>query len=159
MAKNKTRKQKLQLIAAGHRQNVSTTNVEAQFLGIVTQPKSEKIENAYLALKYYQPEHECFSDWKPDELRAFSEFTRKLSQQRWQQIFQSGGSLGNKQGLGYTKHSNKSKLPNSTVIDKISPDIDFFELRVTQKARVHGFRSMSTFFLVWLDRNHKICPM
>ena len=158
MAKRKNERSNLKKMATlpSSRQSVDVTNVEAALLGLSTEPNRGQPESAYLALKYYQSEHECFSEWSADELRAFSEFSRKLSQQTWQDIFRSGGSIGKKTGLGYTQHKNKSKLPKCDVIGKISDEIDFFELRVTRKARAHGFRSKSTFFLVWLDRNHLI---
>lgn len=41
---------------------------------------------AFVALKYYRPEHQCLSQWTVDELRAFSAFCRKLAQMTWQQI-------------------------------------------------------------------------
>jgi hypothetical protein len=75
-----------------------------------------------------------------------------LNQSNWNFINNSGDKSGNKNGLGMTYHQDRKKLPSSKILDSISPDIKFFELRVTQKARVHGFRSFSSFFLVWLDR-------
>ena len=154
------RANKFKKIVHQNTQNIpDVTTVEAEFLGLITKPKTSSNTNAYLALKYYQPDHECFSEWTADELKAFSEFSRKLNQQTWQQVFQSGGKIGNKTGVGYTLHKDRSKLPQSAVLDSISEDINFFELRVTDKARVHGFRSISTFFLVWLDRNHQVYPM
>jgi hypothetical protein len=51
-----------------------------------------------------------------------------------------------------------SKLPYHPHLH-FNPDLTFFELRVTQQARVHGFRVKSAFFLVWLDREHRIYPM
>jgi len=52
----------------------------------------------------------------------------------------------------------KGLYPKTRVLEAISPDLGFFELRVTQKARVHGFRSANAFFLVFLDKDHAICP-
>lgn len=42
--------------------------------------------------------------------------------------------------------------------DVLSEDIGWCEMRVTQKARVHGFRAGQGFFLVFLDRGHDIFP-
>lgn len=108
-------------------------------------------------LKYYNHSHECFSCWTKEELVKFSEFTSILTQQTWAEIYRSGGK--SKVGLGYTVHKNKDVLPNKGKVPKISEDITLFELRTGDKARVHGFRSKSVFFLVWLDRNHQIYPM
>lgn len=110
----------------------------------------------YLVLKCFKADYECFSKWNQNELKAFSKFNEELMECSWEQIFKMGGKSGSKTGLGYTKLKNKSKLPNQQFVKELSPDIDFFELRVTQKARVHGFRIKSAFFLVWLDKDHRM---
>lgn len=110
-------------------------------------------------LKYYDYLHECFSAWSQDELSDFSKFSNKLTKMTWRDIYRSAGSRGNKQGLGYTVHKNKKKLPKDGNIQGLSEDITLFELKINEKSRVHGFRSKGTFFLVWLDRNHQIYKM
>lgn len=134
--------------------NTSLTKIESELLGI----SSEEKEKAYVALKYFDDGFECFSKWTRDEMKAFTDFVRKINGMSWNQIYQTGRRK-NKTGFAYTVHTNREKLPNSKVLDGISEDINFFELRVNQKARVHGFRIKSTFFLVWLDREHSIYPM
>ena len=62
-----------------------------------------------------------------------------------------------KTGLGYTPH-DLGALPRPAFADGISEDVAWFGLRVTQKARVHGFRAGAAFFLVFLDRNHDAFP-
>lgn len=109
----------------------------------------------YVALKYYQPEFQCFSAWAPDELRAFSDLNRKLRQLTWQLVYQSGGRSSGKTGLGYTPY-DRGVLPPPPFLASISEDISWFELRVTQRARVHGFRAGAAFFLVYLDRGHEV---
>ena len=117
-------------------------------------------KNPYVVLKYFQQEWECFSEWDKEELRAFSSFLSTLSSHTWSSVYKSGGVGPNKVGLGYTKYDLSTMKAGSThlekVINKISPDIDFFELRVTQKIRVHGFQSCAAFFLVLLDREHRV---
>jgi hypothetical protein len=110
---------------------------------------------AFVALKYFRPQVQCFSEWTPDELRAFSDFNRKVSLQTWQQIVASGGKGPNKAGLGYTSHHG-GQLPAADFADALSEDLAWIELRVSQKARVHGFRAGHAFFLVFLDRNHQL---
>lgn len=109
----------------------------------------------YVALKYLQTEWQCFSEWSRDELRAFSAFNRKLAQVTWPLLYATGGRQ--KTGLGYTPH-DLGALPRPAFADAISEDVAWFELRVTQKARVHGFRAGAAFFLVFLDRNHDAFP-
>lgn len=112
---------------------------------------------AYVVLKYFQAAFQCFSEWTRDELRAFSEFNRKVSSLTWPQIYSSGGKGGGKSGLGYTAHDGTA-LPPLTLASTLSEDISWCEMRVTQKARVHGFRAGQGFFLVFLDRNHDVFP-
>lgn len=112
---------------------------------------------AYVVLKYFQAAYQCFSEWTRDELRAFSDFNRKVSSLTWPQTYSSGGKGGSKGGLGYTAHDG-SALPPLTFASGLSEDISWCEMRVTQKARVHGFRAGQGFFLVFLDRNHEVFP-
>lgn len=131
----------------------SLSEIEAKFLGI-----SDKENKAFVVLKYFDDSYECFSHWKENELKDFSRFTKTIRQMTWTDIYKSGGK-SSKTGLGYTVHTNKEVLPNQDIVRSISEDITFFELRVNKKARVHGFRVKSAFYLVWLDRNHKVYPM
>jgi len=148
------RQKKLKKIANRQREkNVYLTEIEKHTLGI------EDTESPFVVLKYYQADFECFSSWSSDELCAFSQFILKLKNSKWADIYKTGGQLGDKTGFGYTKHKERSKLPKHPELDNISQDIAFFELRVTQKARVHGFRVKDAFFLVWLDREHRIYGM
>lgn len=116
----------------------------------------------FVALKYYDKDWECFSQWDAAELAAFSDFNRKISLISWNEIYKSAGAAGQKTGLGYTKlelsvidESASNKLKK--LATKLSEDISFFEMRLGSEARVHGFRSAETFFLVLLDRNHRVC--
>ena len=111
---------------------------------------------AYVALKYYRPEHQCLSEWTGEELRAFSEFCSKVSRRTWTQIYASGGHSGSRTGLGYEPVPRVSLPDTAFLADVLSEDITWFELRVTQKARVFGFRAEHAFFLVFLDKNHQI---
>lgn len=129
--------------------------IETQFLGF----DKGRDEFPHVSLKYIQTDYECFSQWKTEELKDFSSFINKIGQLSWTEIFKSGGSLGHKTGFAYTKHDDRKKLPKYDALDRISPDITFFELRVNQRVRVHGFRVVSTFFLVWLDRAHRVYKM
>lgn len=110
-----------------------------------------------VSLKYYDPKFECFSDWPRQDLAAFSAFLGKLGGRTWEQIVTTGGKLGGKSGLGYTPHKDRKRLPS--IPNPPSEDVTLFELRVTQKTRVHGFRVGPIFFLVWLDKDHRIYRM
>jgi hypothetical protein len=73
----------------------------------------------------------------------------------WQQIIETGGR--HKTGVAWTP-IHAGQLPNTDFLDQISEDIHWIELRVTQEARVFGFRAGQAFFLVFLDRTHDIIP-
>ncbi len=132
------------------------SKIEQTVLGLGDNVEDNK---PYVALKYYQSSHQCFSEWNKNELRAFSDFIEKLRQVNWNVIWMSGGKGDKKAAFGFTLHKERNKLPsNGAALKEVSQDIPVFELRVNQKARVHGFRMRSAFFLVWLDRNHQIYP-
>jgi hypothetical protein len=109
----------------------------------------------YLQLKFFDSKHQCFSEWTTDELKLFTAFIDKIQKSNWNEIFKSGSGT-NKSGFGFTKCKDTSLLPNQEIVKSLSQDVNFFELRVSQKARVHGFRVKSAFCIVWLDRNHEI---
>lgn len=125
---------------------------EAEILGF---DKDGNNSCAYVYLKYYDHRHQCFSEWSRDELELFSSFVEKLRNTIWTDIYKSGGAQ-HKSGLGYTVCKQIDLLPNQDIVNLLSEDTTFFELRVSQEARVHGFRSKNAFCLIWLDKNHEI---
>ncbi|MDD5410908.1 MAG: hypothetical protein PHF31_05760 [Methylobacter sp.] len=147
--------------------DVRLTPQEKLIFGIASsQPKKDTHKHyPYVALKYFDNEWQCFSDWEKDELQQFSSFLKKLAGYTWQQVYETAGKPGTKHGLAYTKLdinsiSDSAKEHLSRVRQQISDDIQFFELRVNQnKLRVHGFQSQSAFFLILLDREHQVCPV
>lgn len=120
-------------------------------------------DNPFVTLKYFRDSFECFSAWEKDELKAFSDFISSMRQRTWRQVLETSGKGENKSGLGYTpydvaKTKNGAEDHLKDVRKSIGDDITFFELRVTQKIRVHGFRMKAAFFLVLLDREHRVFP-
>lgn len=149
---------------AGQGEVVRLSSLERKIFGIPSlnarKEDARKVEaEPYVSLRYFDPSFQCLSEWTSDELRAFSGMIESLRGMTWDDIYRTGGKLGNKTGVGYTVHKDASRLPNSRRLEKLSPDLTFFELRVTGRARVHGFRTKSVFFLVWLDRNHDVYKM
>ena len=140
---------------ASDEKNVSLKLREAALLSL---SDGSNNDTAFVNLKYYRHEHQCLSSWTAEELRSFSAFCRKVTQTSWTSIYKTAGAPGDKQGLGYTVHKNTKVLPDNPDLEKFSPDLTWFELRVTGEARVHGFRCKSAFFLVFLDRQHEIYP-
>jgi hypothetical protein len=111
-------------------------------------------EPVYVALKYYDFEHECFSSWTREELKEFSNFVHKLRQLSWNNL--SGGLRPKPCKMEHAQNGAKERLRR--VHQQLSKEIQFIELRVSQRARVHGFRMKSAFFLVLLDRDHRAFP-
>lgn len=162
MSKSKSNAARLKSVAKKQKQatesqesQVVITMRDAALLGVLA---SSDDERPHVNLKYYYHEHQCFSDWSSNELKAFSSFCRKLSQMRWAEIYMTGGSVGHKTGLGYTRHKDLGVLPENPELSRLSPDLTWFELRIDGESRVHGFRVRSAFFLVFLDRAHEIYP-
>ena len=117
-------------------------------------------ENPFVTLKYYQNTFECFSKWEKTELKSFSEFISRLRKLTWRQVLETSGK-SSKTGFGYTPYDistakSVAKEHLNGVRTIVGDDITFFELRVTQKMRVHGFRMRAAFFLVLLDRDHRV---
>ncbi|MEN9864949.1 MAG: hypothetical protein RL748_539 [Pseudomonadota bacterium] len=119
-------------------------------------------ENPYVVLKYFQADWEYFSDWTQDELKQFSSFLTTFGQHTWDSVYKSGGKGGQKAGLGYTPYQIADMKNGKSHLEKVSrvlaEDIGFFELRISQKIRVHGFQAQAAFFLVLLDRGHRVFP-
>jgi hypothetical protein len=151
-------KSKLRKIAEKQARNSVTINVPLREAALLGLSEDSNKERPYVSLRYYWPDHECFSHWGGDKLKAFSRFCRKLNQVKWQDIYKSAGHVGDKTGFGYTPHKNQSVLPNNPEMSGFSLDLTWFELRVDQESRVHGFRAQDAFFLVFLDRDHRIYP-
>lgn len=117
-------------------------------------------DSPFVTLKYYQNTFECFSKWEKHELKSFSEFILRLRKLTWRQVLETSGK-SSKTGFGYTPYDisttkNAAKEHLDSVRMAVGDDITFFELRVTQKMRVHGFRMRAAFFLVLLDRDHRV---
>ena len=130
---------------------VYLTPIAKKTFGIVDDKTEDRDkERPYLALKYFDSSWECFSDWNQSELKNFSAFIDKLKIMNWRQVLESPG-------FGYKLHKNRNQLPNKGMaIREVSPDISASEIRVTQRVRIHGFRINSAYFLVWLDKDHRV---
>jgi hypothetical protein len=115
-----------------------------------------KLETPHVNLKYFSSDWECFSAWTAQEMKLFSGFIGKLRSLKWQDIFASGGKLGQKTGVARTV-IDRSKYPkDNKLLSDVSEEITLFELRIDQRIRVHGFRCHEAFYLVYLDREHRM---
>ncbi|MDK2014599.1 MULTISPECIES: hypothetical protein [unclassified Deinococcus] len=106
---------------------------------------------ATLSFAHFQDGHECASTWAGDEMRALFNSFRLASTMTWQQIKSTGGNGRNAAGLRYKPVSVKKELPSY-----FSEEVQVVEMGSSQKSRFFGVREDSTFYLLWLDRNHNI---
>lgn len=105
---------------------------------------------------HFDQDSECPSTWATEEIKTLFVRLKVFTGMTWEQVIKSGGSPGNKTGLGFTSVDIKKcgrKLPT-----QLSDDVDLSEIRVSGKARIFGVRNESTYFVVWLDRNHAVLP-
>lgn len=99
-------------------------------------------------LKYYQKSAECFSTWQKPELKAFSNWVDKICARTEEQVTSVTQTCH--------AHSPGKRAAGFNIPDDVSPDVKFYGLDVTKGGRVHGFFERGQFFLVWLDRGHKV---
>jgi len=108
-----------------------------------------------IVLKYFQDD-ECFSKWQPRELKKFTAFNEKLKKTTWKDI-QANAELGYKK----IPTIHIPKIPRyKAIIQEISPDLlnasGLIQFSIGKKARVFGTKFDCGFFLLLLDRNHKV---
>ena len=111
--------------------------------------------NIFVSITYLQHRFECFSHWSKQDMKCFWRFVHKLKRHPWKDLLKSGGGA-DKAGFRLTKIC-KHQYPSGGYINGLPDDLDFFELRVDGKKRVHGCRVGNIFHICWLDRNHRIC--
>jgi hypothetical protein len=109
-----------------------------------------------LSYEYVVPGKEfCLSHCGKDDIRETADCLRQLTTLTWQQVLQSGGKPGNKQGLGYTPYKD-SALRHVQRPARLDPEIQIAGIRASQKMRVFGAYLDHVFYLLWFDPNHEI---
>ena len=88
-------------------------------------------------------------------MSKFWNFNQRLHKMTWQQVYATA-SKDDKRGLAYTVIP-REKYGTNEFISNLDKEITLFELRVDGEMRVHGYRMNATFYLCFLDREHKIC--
>jgi hypothetical protein len=122
-------------------------------------PKIERIHTpASLSFKHFVSGSEfCLSESIKQEIRDVMDCFRQSTTMTWQQVLQSGGKGANKAGLGCTQYADTIlkcvKRPQS-----ISPEINIYGIRASQKYRVFVAYIDHVLYVLWFDRNHKIVP-
>lgn len=134
---------------------IQTTTYLNKSVAFKTITQTGNDQKVVVSLRLIQEDFQCFSEWSRQEMKAFWDFNRQIHDYSWQDVLVQGGKAGSKVGFGYTEIS-RDQYPNPQFKGTISPDIQFFELRVNQTIRVHGFRDGQIFYICWLDKNHAL---
>ncbi|MEY8345881.1 MAG6450 family protein [Niallia circulans] len=83
------------------------------------------------------------------DLKQLSNFLRRVSSMTWQQVRNSDGIKMKK----IPRYSISYPVPQT-----VSEDEDIFEMRVSQEHRLWGFPNNGTFYIIWFDPTHAVCP-
>ncbi len=83
-------------------------------------------------------------DWQKSEIKQFIKTVKKLEGMTWVKA---------KSDPGFQIKTIKNKKPPKY----LSQDISLQEIRVTQKARLHGYYFSGHFHILWFDNNHEVC--
>lgn len=160
MAKSKKRESLIPKSAADSKKTNYISKEVAILNNQIKVMTDNKLDNnnahVLLSIKYLQHDFQCFSEWSKADMKEFWDFNKKIHEYTWKDLHSTAGAPGSKTGLGYTI-INSSNYPNSDFKKNLSRDITLFELRISEKARAHGFRLNWIFYLCWLDRDHQIC--
>ncbi|MDA7981873.1 MAG: hypothetical protein MPJ82_04540 [Alphaproteobacteria bacterium] len=100
-------------------------------------------------LRFFRRSHECFSDWQKKELKQFALRVEKMARLTEAQAMSDN--------YGHA-HRGDNAATADLLPRGISGDTPVYSMRVTRKARVHGFFSGGDFYLIALDRNHRVLP-
>lgn len=58
-------------------------------------------------------------------------------------------------GLNFERNRNIAiPLPQG-----LPPDAKLCSMRVDGKFRIYGYRAQEFFYIIWIDRNHEVCPL
>lgn len=104
-----------------------------------------------ISLEFWHSGSQCLSDWNNQELKKLRKAIDKV-----QTLTASG--VRTDPGLQWKLHSGRPLERGFSKPTSMPKEYTLSELRVSDKARLHGCLVNSSFFLVWLDRNHAVFP-
>jgi hypothetical protein len=116
-------------------------------------PGSLKFEEkkTSISLTYWHASSQCISEWNNAELKKLRKAIDKI-----QSLTPTG--VRTDPGLGFKFHGGPAKGAGFSRPQTLPKDFSLCEVRVSDKARLHGTLRGSDFFLVWLDRGHAVFP-
>lgn len=124
--------------------------------GVVSLPnytKQGNESNVLVSIFLVQYEFQCFSNFSKPEMKSFWSYIKKVHSVTWQQLTLQAGNTG----FGF-KAMPSDIYPSERFKLTLDPDVTFYEMRINQKMRIHGFRENYIFHVCWLDKDHKIFP-
>ncbi len=87
------------------------------------------------------------SEWHGNELKDLIDCFKKLESKTWKEIKKD-------KGLKY-KMITKIAIPPPKILP---PDARLSSIRVCSKKRLYGYRVENCFYIIWFDKNHRVCP-
>ncbi|MBY0597675.1 MAG6450 family protein [Bacillus bingmayongensis] len=134
------------------RKGIGITNPQVTRSGRIPQPDlKQSTVHEYPTISF---QHLCERNGQLDELnkkdlKQLSNFLRRVSGMTWSQIRLSDGIKTKKIPVSSLRYA----LPNS-----VSEEEEILEMRVSQEHRIWGFQNQSTFYVIWFDPKHAVCP-
>jgi len=117
----------------------------------IQKPETEGPPSRPLTISFkYFTKPSCLSKLDKPVLRDFTKFIKRISKLERHQIQTD-------KGLGCKLH--KGKPASGYTYPPLSEKPTYFEMRLNDKGRVHGFFSHNIFFLIWIDPNHEVFPI
>lgn len=104
----------------------------------------------YFSFKHACSNHFQLSDWQSGEIAELMETFRRMEQLNWHEIHKH-------RGLNYKQVDPRTF--SKDLPEFISPDLSIYEVKVTKRARLFGYRLKNIFHIIWFDRNHEVYSM
>jgi len=144
MVSKKAKRRKRKIIRKQALQNQKESNR-------IPKSETESPPSRPLAISFrYFTKPSCLSKLDDPVLRDFTKFVKKISELERHQIQVDGG-------LNCKLH--KGKPASGYIYPPLSEKPTYYEMRLNEKVRVHGFFNDNVFFLIWIDPKHKVFPI
>ncbi len=126
--------------------------------GASSKPESQLHSPVALSFRYFRTgSAQCLSNCNQDEVRHSIECLRKITTMTWNEVRSTGGSPGNKVGLGYSVYTD-SQLKGVSRPPTLSAEIPICGVRISDRMRMFGGYKNHIFYVLWFDPAHEIVP-
>lgn len=93
-----------------------------------------------------------------DEVRAYMDCLRRISDMTFHQVIATGSKGSQKTGLNYTPYDEHA-IKGASWPQFLSRDMKIGGVRAGSKLRLFGVFIERVFHVMWFDRNHVIVPV